>query len=557
MLGRKPSDKHNLDVMKKERPKILCLGVSYPCIAANLERQHGHSMSSTAAGAAASSAEFSYNDDDEDDDDAAAAAASTMSIVDRTIQLVDEKVLTQMDARDLARCQATEEHCGFDVFCVSQEQGAMYRPDRHLEANFNGRHFVKHLQQHFKDCQFDQIVLDYFWIPPAWNQSHWKRAFFEKTLVAFAQSRLLRIASRPPELLHGNYPRGVIYLPFCFHCFKEVVATFDKLSQFYNVSFLRKGELKQVALWSGTQTIHAGTMQSVFGKQLDQEEMYCTITEQQLKFMEEDPDISRSTLMEIASSLEDFPDIRFIVLEPLPSLLRRTRNRKEISGRFIGLVHPSMVKNGVGRVASSPPTRCETAKPSPRIPIGVFQKRAVVTPPGEDQQLQQQQHQPCVRRSERKRNLATAFEEDHGPQPNRKPPSTRAIVKAEQQPSVRRSGRKRRLVTVLEEDHHQQPNPKLPRAKTVRVSEQQQATRKSPRILTVSPSTEGTQKPHVDLPVCRPPPRRKKMQVQRRVNGFRCLRRDLSPDLVTDDLSHVDDQKGNAPPPCVKKSLLY
>jgi len=515
--------------MKKARPKILCLGVSYPCVAASLERQQRLSLSSSPPAASASSSSG------EDDD----AAASTMSAVDSTIQLVAEKVLTQMDARDLVRCQATEEHCGVDVFCVSQEQGAMYRPDRHLEANFNGRHFVKHLQQHFEGCQFDQIVLDYFWIPPAWNQNHWKRAFFEKTLVAFAESRLLRIASNP---LDRKYPRGAIYLPFCFHCFKEVVATFDKLSAFYNVSFLRKGELGHVAFWSGTQTIDARTMQSIFGKQLDQEEMYCTITQQQLKSMEDDPDISRTALMEIASSLEDFSEIRFLVLEPLPSLLGRTRNR-EASGRFLGLVHPSMVKNGVGR-----------------------KQRAVVTPLGQERQLPQQ-HQPCLRRSERKRTLVTAFEEDHHPQPKRKSPSTRAIVNTVKQPGLRTSKRQRNLEPTSEEDHHQQPQRKSPCVRTMSFSEQEQATRKSPRVLSMSPtkdspltsSVEEHQQPaqksspneERDLPPRRPPAKRKRMQVQKRVNEFRVFPRVPSPDVVTDDLSHVDDLVVCAVPPAV------
>ena len=303
----------------------------------------------------------------------------------------------------------------------------MYRADRHLEANFNGRRFVKDLVNHFQGRRFDQIVLDYFWIPPAWNQNHWKRSFFERTLVELVQSSILRTATSPPELFHGKYQRGAVYLPFCFHCFKEVVATFGKLRRFYNIAFLRKGELETLALWSGTQTIDADKMQSIFGKRLSQEETYCSISLQQLKSMENDPDVSKAEIMNIARSLEDFADVRFIVLEPLPCCSRRTRSRKDISGQFLGLVHPSKVERGVlPRMEFSPSKSLSSTSSVKTRTIMVRSKRPVVSPSAHDNC----QHDPSLRLSSRKRNLLPEFEETcHRPSTRR----TRRRLKQQQQ----------------------------------------------------------------------------------------------------------------------------
>ena len=199
--------------MREERPSILCLGVSYPCVPSNLARRSGNLLAPSVVDDHSSSSSINSN-------------VAQLSKLDSIIQLVVDKVLNQMDGRDLVRCQATEDLCRVDVYCVSQEQGALYRPDRHMDANFNGRNFVKHLKIRFKGCQFDQILLDYFWIPPAWNQSHWKRSFFEKTLVDLVVNSIIRIAHFPPEYSDGQYQRGVVYFPFCFNILKKILATF-------------------------------------------------------------------------------------------------------------------------------------------------------------------------------------------------------------------------------------------------------------------------------------------------------------------------------------------
>jgi hypothetical protein len=197
-----------------------------------------------------------------------------------------------------------------DVYTVSQEHAGIYRSDRHLHANFNRTKFVQQLVDEF-GVAFEQIILDYFWIPAGWDNHHWSPSFFEKTLIEFAKNNLLAQTSSTCKV-----GRPGIYLPFCLHNFKEVLAAFEKIRNWYNVRFLRKSELQEIALWVGTQNIPSYKMQSILGKRGDQEEVYCTFDSKEIQSMMNDHRISKQQLMEIASCLDDFGNIRFIVLEP-------------------------------------------------------------------------------------------------------------------------------------------------------------------------------------------------------------------------------------------------
>jgi hypothetical protein len=323
--------------MKYERPKVLCLGVSYPDIEAQIRIQSGDTTRT------------------------AGLVGKAKANVAMAMECVQRGILTQMDGRDLARCLATEERCNVDVYCVSQEKGALYRSDRHLDANFNRASFVSDVQKQFEGCQFDQIILDYFWMPAGWDNVHWRRPFFEQTLINFAKNGILQLSSAD-SCFDELYRRG-IYLPFCFHCFKAIVSHRKELKKFFNISFLRKHELGCLTLWSGTQSIGSRPMQHVLGKRIDQEEVYCSFGPRHIKEMGTG-DATTKDLVTLASSLEDFADIRFIVLEPI-SL---EAGSKKTMGSFLGLVNPQTVKRGFRQVESPTPSR--------QAPL----LRAVVTP---------------------------------------------------------------------------------------------------------------------------------------------------------------------------------
>lgn len=211
--------------------KILCLGMSY----ADIE-PHVNSL-------------ITPKDDDGD------------TAVRRVVECVRRDYLSEMDGRDLARVVATEYAANADLYTVSQEEGASYRTDRHMNGNFNRTNFVRRLQEHFLCLEFDQVILDYFWIPAGWDVQHWSRTLFSHTLIELARHDVLPYrAPKEGELL------GSVILPFCYHCFKEVIGSYKQLRRYYDISFLRKHELDKIPLWKGTQQIDPKPMRKSMPK---------------------------------------------------------------------------------------------------------------------------------------------------------------------------------------------------------------------------------------------------------------------------------------------------
>ena len=77
---------------------------------------------------------------------------------------------------------------------------------------------------------------------------------------------------------------------------------------------MRKAELGRIALWAGTQEIDAAVLQGVLGERADQEEVCCAFGLRDIRGSMEDGTCKKE-LLDIARSLEDFHDIRFIALE--------------------------------------------------------------------------------------------------------------------------------------------------------------------------------------------------------------------------------------------------
>lgn len=74
---------------------------------------------------------------------------------------------------------------------------------------------------------------------------------------------------------------GVIFLPFQLSFFSQIVANIETLKKNYYISFV--GYTENNTLWSCTQKISEEEMQQVFEKKRNQEEQYCTVTEQEIK----------------------------------------------------------------------------------------------------------------------------------------------------------------------------------------------------------------------------------------------------------------------------------
>merc|ERR1719253_500158 len=60
--------------------------------------------------------------------------------------------------------------------------------------------------------------------------------------------------------------KGVVFLPFCAHVCKELVGGINILKKYFAITFVKKSELSGHALWKGTMSIDAETMQQRLGK---------------------------------------------------------------------------------------------------------------------------------------------------------------------------------------------------------------------------------------------------------------------------------------------------
>jgi len=234
--------------------------------------------------------------------------------VPQVVECVRRNILTEMDGRDLARCVAMERKHRVEAYTVSQELGAVYDASRHLHANFNRSSFSKSIKKAFgEDCQFQQIILDYFWIPKgAWVISHWSKALFRQTLPGMAS-----FLEQTQKRCNSSLDCGVIFLPFCFHVFKELVSAISILSKHYEISYVRKNNLKCHALWSGTQAIDPTIMQERFGKKIDQEDSYCTFTSRDVIQSMEDSNVRKEEVIRHLKNIDDVENVRMIRLKPI------------------------------------------------------------------------------------------------------------------------------------------------------------------------------------------------------------------------------------------------
>ena len=243
--------------------------------------------------------------------------------VEQAIELVRRNALTQMDGRDLARILALESNNDTHCYTVSLEQGATYT-QRHMTANFNRPSFCQDIKQTFgRKIQFRQIILDYFWMPGSWQASHWKAPFFHTTLPNFVNEGMIDFRhgvcdeNDNDSFSSSGKGGGVVYLPFCLHCVQQIIAAYDILKEYYTIEFMKKDKLDQHALWAATSTIDPDSMQNWLGKNINQEDVYCRISNGEVFGSTIDPNVTKEELLCLLRKIEDFDDVRMIKLKVL------------------------------------------------------------------------------------------------------------------------------------------------------------------------------------------------------------------------------------------------
>lgn len=208
--------------------------------------------------------------------------------------------------------------------------------------------------------------------------SHWNRSFFDTILPSLvtegmidfscgtssdAEASSRKINARLQTHSTSGSGGGVVFLPFCLHCVKEVTAAIDLLSKYYTISFLHKSELSEHALWSATNSIDSNVMQRQFGKDIAQEEIYCTFKPQEAYSAADDAHISKKDVIQVLRGIEDFEDIRMMKLTALKKFNPEYRGSKAsgiigvTKGGYVGLKDPSDVVRGfdhVGKAAKKP-----------------------------------------------------------------------------------------------------------------------------------------------------------------------------------------------------------
>ena len=209
--------------------------------------------------------------------------------------------------------------------------------------------------------------------------SHWSRSFFDAILPSFVTEGMIdfscsdevgsrKVNSRLQADSTSGSGGGVVYLPFCFHCVKEVTAAIDILSKYYTISFLHKSELAEHALWSATNSIDPNVMQLQFGKAIAQEEIYCKFKPQEAYSAAEDAHVTKKEVIQVLRGIEDFEDVRMIKLAALKKYDPEYRGSTTsgmvgiTKGGYVGLKDPSEVVRGfnhVGKATKKPSTKAQ------------------------------------------------------------------------------------------------------------------------------------------------------------------------------------------------------
>eukprot|EP00934_Nitzschia_sp_Nitz4_P007158 Nitzschia sp. Nitz4//scaffold15_size197535//167603//171173//NITZ4_001605-RA/size197535-augustus-gene-0.216-mRNA-1//1//CDS//3329537796//7148//frame0 len=354
------------DPTKAARSNVLLLGISYPCVESQMKKR-GFPQDI-----------LTYKEPS----------------VEQAVECVRRGILTEMDARDLARCVATEQVTDTDVYTVSKEIGAVYRSDRHVHANFNARNFCQTLRDQFgPNIQFSQVILDYYWMPTGWLVTRWAKTLFQQTLPDLVRNQMLTFPSRRKK--RGSaFEEGVVYLPFCAHVCKELVGAINILQKYYAITFVHKKDLPSHSLWKGTMSIDGHVMQTRLGKRLDQEEVYCTFRPKDIYESMEDAHVSKPAVMKVLLAIENYDDIRMIKLRPLrqhekASVFRERLFKNEVGG-FIGLNYNLASKKSKKKQAVSPSAAKEPTPPASSEKLQAKPRKAIETsppPPKRDSRL--------------------------------------------------------------------------------------------------------------------------------------------------------------------------
>lgn len=195
--------------------------------------------------------------------------------------------------------------------------------ERHLDCDVSStKKFISGLQRF--GVRFSCVYLDWMWTPSEWWRHHVKPSFFQKTLPAMVQNKLLRAGATV----------YVPFTPYTLACLTRPspgkLSISDTLNFNFRGEFLTESNLRDHELWNVTQNCDRNQFHRAFGKHID------ASTTEYIQFDQQHfdalcPEAGSTELKSLLTKIRrhyNLPDIRFIKLTVQPSM------RKSIFGSY-------------------------------------------------------------------------------------------------------------------------------------------------------------------------------------------------------------------------------
>ena len=123
---------------------------------------------------------------------------------------------------------------------------------------------------------------------------------------------------------------GVVYVPFRLHALQGMISALKTLSKYFAVSLLRKSDLmEEHALWSATKSINPDIARESFGVSIDQEDIYCTLSTDELSSI-----VNNADLINVLGRIENCDHVRMIKLSVLKKFDTNDGGRR---GNIVGV----------------------------------------------------------------------------------------------------------------------------------------------------------------------------------------------------------------------------
>lgn len=128
--------------------------------------------------------------------------------------------------RDRVRCEAMNEV--FEVYSLDDKHDeSLAVTGRHCQANFaDPRRMISSMLDTWPEgISFDEIILDYFFLPAGWAAQRWTQKFFRDTLPILVEWNILK-------------PGGIVWLPHVSHSSMMVKEFASALSTMYTIELV-------------------------------------------------------------------------------------------------------------------------------------------------------------------------------------------------------------------------------------------------------------------------------------------------------------------------------